>query len=1085
LLLDDFLIEYYPRSQTLSAIWSWVRARPQGLLSLRGDLGCGKSWVLRGLAVNAHEYGYIPILLEQSEEESFTVLLWRLLDATEFLLEIEGEFLRMTVAHALYQSGPAHAFLAYLSWLSGELQGNFLVLLDGVRGPLDAGFLSSPSQYPDGVYVIATGLRSQESDEFDVNPVAPVHVTELQGFLKKRLSKPGSKQVKKIVDLSQGSWRMASYYTKLIASGYTAPLPPPEELYQTLFERLAERVGEDVFRRVHLEILILLAVAQVPVNSDLLRSWGLPQQALEFALFELRDFLNTDGEGSQLEALFTGEHYSLQSRDLGEFIRNKPAWRDRIDEAHRRVVSPSLNLRDAHWSQSMGSDGEYYALCFLEHHLQASGRSADLARVSEDLLYVERCWGFSRLAREQGYDEIATQLILIAATKLSFSKIDQGPQALRRLADVQAECSNLLTQLGRYADAAVWAEKSLDQIKNEDSTREAEARDLRVQCLLCLADPYLLMGMVEQANHLFEEALAMLRTDDRSDQSKTIHALRGLARSLRAVGKIREALVRGEEAIRLARDLTAAEGEEWANFLFDVLLEQGDYLRVLADEDQEPRGPLEIMALRWETLRNLREAGALYEKFDWPVDVELATLYLEESTILFELEKWSEAEERLSRALKIYRDLPDIQPGEVASLDYLRSQALTLMNRIGEASITLNRLMTPEILDNLELSERALVMFFRAKVLSHQGHLSAADSQLQEAISLYRKAVAQGTEDLRLELVSAKVYQARVAARRGRLERAMTLCRQAARSIASMTDEDEPPFLEVADLRELEAWILLHRRQYRLALARSDVAIWALEQVSSNDNEVDVETERSVTLATRALILAGQKDYPAALAACERSIEIETRRSQEGYDSATMWLALHMGSKVRILREGFGVERADEAVSVCEKALTMLEGLPANQQFHIGPYVASLSHELAQALLLDGRKEMALTVSERVLKILEAEMRQDKEYLVAALVDAARTWLTCQVALSAQDPQRLFLALSRFFGSWSSWSRFLELEQDSVFLAQAERKLTMWLNKQGEPLITHWLDHAPADLRTLLVHANVGARRRPEEPDAV
>ena len=1072
MLLDDFLIEYHTRNQTLSAIWSWTGGRQQGLLTLRGPVGCGKSWLLRGLALQAQEHSFVPILLEQSDGESFSALLWRLLDATEYLLDIEGEFLRMTVAHALYQSGPAHAFLAYLSWLSGELQGNFLVLLDGPRGPLDASFLSSPSQYPEGVYVLVTGLQSSEADELDLDPEAPVHMGELQGYLRKRLGKASSRQVKKIVELSEGSWRRASYYVRLLGHGYEGALPPADGLYEALLENLARRVGEDTFRRIHLEILILLSVAQVPVNSDLMGCWGLPQAEQDFALFELRDFLNTDGEGSQLEALFTGEHYSLQSRELADWIRDNPAWRDRVDEAHRRVISPALELRDPRWTQSMGSDGEYYALCFLEHHLQASGRAADLSRVSADPLYVERCWDLSRLAREQGYEEIGAQLILIAAARLA-AQPAPGAEAARRLTDVQAETSNVLTQLGRYADAAAWAERALEGLKNEETTRDPEWRDLRVQCLLCLADPYLLMGMVEQANGLFEDALTLLKADERPDHSKTIHALRGIARSQRAVGRIREALSRGDEAISLARQLTANEGEEWADYFFDVLMEQGDYLRLLADEEQEQRGPLEIMALRWETLRNLREARALYERFEWPEDLELASLFLEESTILFELEKWSEAEERLSRALSIYQQQPDIQPGEVASLEYLRSQALTLMNRIGEASVTLNHLMTPEILDNLELSERALVLFFRAKVLSHQGHLTAAETQLNEAVSLYRKAISHGSDDLRLELVSAKVYQARVSARRGRLERALTVCKQAARSLANATDGDEEdgddaPYLEIADLKELEAWILFHRRQFRLGLRRADEALAALDHVSANDNEVDIETERSVTLATRALLLSGQKNYEAALVACDRAVEIETRRSQEGYDSAMMWLALHLGARARILRES---GRAAEAVKECERALGLLENLPTNQQGHIGPYLASLSHELAQALSVEGQFVRAGAASERALQILESEMRQDKEYLIAALVETATTWLGSQVALARQEPARLFLALSRFFGSWSSWEKFRESERPSAFLEAAIQRLRTWVRAQGEPLLTHWVGHAPPELRDLLSRA--------------
>ena len=90
---------------------------------------------MRGLAVGAQERGALPLYLERSPEESFTSLIWRLVDSTEFMLDTDGEGLRLQVSQRLYESSPAEALLAAMQWLTQEVDGSFLILFDGFDEP--------------------------------------------------------------------------------------------------------------------------------------------------------------------------------------------------------------------------------------------------------------------------------------------------------------------------------------------------------------------------------------------------------------------------------------------------------------------------------------------------------------------------------------------------------------------------------------------------------------------------------------------------------------------------------------------------------------------------------------------------------------------------------------------------------------------------------------------------------------------------------------------------------------------------------------------------------------------------------------
>jgi len=1060
-LLDDFFSDYWPREETLEEVWGWVLGRTHGHLHLSGPAGCGKSWLVRGLAVGAQERGAFPLYLERSPEESFTSLIWRLVDATEFMLDIDGESLRLVVSQKLYESTPAQALLAIMTWLTQEVDGSFLILMDGFDEAAELAELPGWREFPEGVYLLTSGRARHPVDQLILHPNHQRNLGELEGHLHKRLPDEQQRWVSRIVEVSQGNWRWAYYYTVLLKFGVET-LPEPPQLFEELIDAYIKKHGPELFRTVHLEVLLLLAVAQVPASLELLKAWGLPAGPLGFALFELRDLLSTDGEGSQYDALFTGEHYSLRSPDLRAYLLENGAWRDRVSDCHRRVVARAWEGRLIAGGEPP-QDADYYSRAFAQYHLRVSGRTGDLQRLLADPETVDQCWNLGRIAREHGYEEIGLQLFLVAGQMLE-SRRSRSRTHVLRLAEVYADCCQALTNQGRYSDGAHFGEQALEILRpilGKDSSDSFEG--LLAHCLLCLADPYLYMGYVQRAHPLYAEAYQRSHKELGPDQAKAIHALRGLARSSRALGKADDSIRHGLEALELARKLTREEGEDWAQYLFELLMEQSETMRGVRDGLSEPPGPLELMGMRWESLRLLREAEELYHRFQWPGDQELVFLYLEQSMALFDLEKWAEAEERLRKAIDVLNALPasDSHPADLASLEFLRSHALALMNRIGEASGSLANLLTPELMAEMELSEQALVLFFRAKILSHQGLLRQADSALDDSILAYQEAIDQGAEDLVLEQLSARIYKARVHARRGRLNEALELALDCRHALEDMESEEGSPALELADVSELEAWIYHAWGQFQSGLEASDRALQALEQIRLHEAEADVETEHSLNLVTRALNLAGLERYPEALALAEQAVEMERRRAQEGYDQANMWCAIHRLSLAKLLRQA---RQPEKALATAQQAFEDLNGLPDNQQNHLGLHQAAVQMEIALAHLQLEQWNQVREPLKLACSLYENEMWQNKEYLVAVLLDCQRHWLSfCQTSANTDWQDRS--AWKQFFEGWSRWQAQIQEEAHNLFLEQSLTRLREWIVALAEPLRAEWDSLAPQVLR--------------------
>jgi hypothetical protein len=383
------------------------------------------------------------------------------------------------------------------------------------------------------------------------------------------------------------------------------------------------------------------------------------------------------------------------------------------------------------------------------------------------------------------------------------------------------------------------------------------------------------------------------------------------------------------------------------------------------------------------------------------------------------------------------------------------------MNRIGEASGSLSNLLNPDLMQEMDLSEQALVLFFRAKILSHQGLLRQAETALLDSIQAYGQTIGMGAEDLTLEQVSAKIYLSRVRARRGRLDEALQLCLECQEQLQAMDAEEGPPSLELADANELEGWILLQLERFNEGLGACERAAQALDQIRGSEVEADIETEHSLNLVTRALLYSGLKNHGQALQLAGQAVDMEQRRAQEGYEQARMWCALHRLALAKIQRIA---QKPQDALETSEQAWKDLEALPANQKNHLGLHMAAVQTEIALAHVQLEQWNLVRQPLRLACSQYENEMWQGKEYLIAVLLDCQRYWLDfCRLSANSDWQDRS--CWKQFFEGWARWQSQIQEEAENVFLQQAQQRLRRWLQELPGPVQTEWNETAPLGLR--------------------
>ena len=273
--------------------------------------------------------------------------------------------------------------------------------------------------------------------------------------------------------------------------------------------------------------------------------------------------------------------------------------------------------------------------------------------------------------------------------------------------------------------------------------------------------------------------------------------------------------------------------------------------------------------------------------------------------------------------------------------------------------------------------------------------------------------------------------------------------------------------LEKANLLDAQALVHFFKGELPWALQCCNESLELLDLVEQNESEPDLETERSGILATRAQILAAQGEFADALRDCERAVEIEGHRAQEGYDASSMWQAIHLSTKASIHRLSGDWKKGLE---IALGAIELFAKMPTNQQAHLGASLARMHFEVGQCQA-DGSAAVdqndAAQLQEEALKslscaagLLESEMLQGKTHLISQLIEVYTHWLELQRKMSS-DEAEISHRWSRFFDSWSSWENFLDQESRSDFLKKSLNDLRQWAQNLNQPGRSLWAAKAP------------------------
>ena len=149
---------------------------------------------------------------------------------------------------------------------------------------------------------------------------------------------------------SGGVFLYAAHLAHALASGAfpdLAALPEAREFYPAYLARLRDRAGEALFESVYRPTLALLAAARQPVTLRQLHRWGVPPGRLQFALFDLADFLRVHRQPAWHDGLEDDEHrenrYSIAHEAFIRYLReHEPRW---WIDAHTTIARTALPPR--------------------------------------------------------------------------------------------------------------------------------------------------------------------------------------------------------------------------------------------------------------------------------------------------------------------------------------------------------------------------------------------------------------------------------------------------------------------------------------------------------------------------------------------------------------------------------------------------------------------------------------------------------------------------------------------------------------------------------------------------------------------
>jgi len=504
------------------------------------------------------------------------------------------------------------------------------------------------------------------------------------------------------------------------------------------------------------------------------------------------------------------------------------------------------------------------------------------------------------------------------ARKLTEHRLATETDSARR-ADLHGNLSVRLDKAGQYAEALVHADLAVDEARK--GADETLALWLNSKCLLLSR-----AGRRQEALASAREA-ARIHEQRPQDVPGLANALNTLAKSLAELGEHEEALVHGEKAAELYRQLVAQERAEFASDLAMVL-----HNIAASRSDLERDGP---------ALQAADESVALYRSL---AAEDFAAYGPDLADALQNLPAYLHADPAredqavavAEESVALYRDLVAINP--VAFVPQLAGG-----------------------LHNLAVS------------CSQAGDVGRALREIEEAVKIYRELAEADPDAHQPDLALSLRTQAISLSASGHREEALATGAEALTLFGQLAAVDPQRF--TGDL----AMSFYNQMSYLSEVGRNDEAIEAGgKAVTSYRRLADENGLHAAELADAvhnlAFILGDADRHDEALPLAEEAVERYAVLAEENEDRGP-FLAVAQSTLGRQLAE---LGRPDEAIRCSEAAVEALRLESENDDMWT-PYLAGALTTSAIALSAAGRRDDALTAVREAVAIVRVIEKESPE----------------------------------------------------------------------------------------------------------
>jgi hypothetical protein len=500
LVFRDFETEYRRPAYLLDAVWRAADEWRKGYVHVVGPAGVGKTFLVRGLEADGRARG-VPVL-------TYHVLPGALTDYRTFLVELHdraSESLRLRTPQVQCKGSTREELAAELAAYLAELMranrlDTLLVALDALdelpdpepTGAAITDFLPAAAALPDGCFVVLTSretLRPRIAERLDqvkrasgeafvtipVGADAADNQQLLRGYLAERLPEAFRRPnlIEEVLRRSGGVFLYAYHFCRALDAGAftkVEQLPEGEEFYPAYLARLRERVGEQLYETVYLPTLLLLAAAYQPVMLTQLQRWGVPGDRLRFALLDLGDFLRVHRGPHWQETLSEGpgeNRYEIAHEAFVRWVREDPAYAERMRAAHRTIGRASVAAHAGHWPEADPTDdGDLYDIRYTPAHLQAGGLGPDEIPSVDRLSLFDTCVNSSTVARNARRWQLANRLAQVGRDLLAWGGTSWPREMqLYGRAFLGNALASALDGLGRLDEALACAEDGIDSLR--------------------------------------------------------------------------------------------------------------------------------------------------------------------------------------------------------------------------------------------------------------------------------------------------------------------------------------------------------------------------------------------------------------------------------------------------------------------------------------------------------------------------------------------------------------------------------------------------------------------------------------------